>query len=427
MEKAMCTVTLDDVILDPSFVVVDPSLDVPPVLTVGGYSVKEITQDGYRAAASSLKIKYKGKSKKDIILAIAAKKVNMTIYKSLPSTRESFDTDVGAESDIDELQYEAFGISKPNASTRKTHNCPFLLLNVLFSDEFAERFGRLGDPATTDAMTQGQAGYEEPFWRDVQQACKNTTMGYAVLNFRHTEFDKAAIDPSQSHTIDHSWSKWRAIWKDLQSGYKKSDANFRQSGTHDSLFDNYILGRIDVLYLYFHLQIRPQLNEAVTESLRKGVFQDSGEKIIDYIATPSNKKRRSRSSPTSSVAGAIAQLSNQDSNIQEQKLKLMEEEVKQKQTIALEELGLHKQQFELATQKFILEKEICLGEIKKAEAESQKLCDEHQRFVTKEYISLTQQIIKLSKQCTDETSENYKTEIENLINILKRKRDEINI
>ena len=38
MEKAMRTVTLDDVVLDPSF-------DVPSVLTVGGYFLKEITQD----------------------------------------------------------------------------------------------------------------------------------------------------------------------------------------------------------------------------------------------------------------------------------------------------------------------------------------------------------------------------------------------
>lgn len=185
------------------------------------------------------------------------------------------------------------------------------------------------------------------------------------------------------------------------------------------------MGRTDVLYLYLHLQIRPQLTEAVTESLRKGVFQDSGETIINYVDTPSNKKRRS--SPTASVAGAISQFSDRDSNIQEQKFKLMEEEVKQKQAIALEELGLHKQQFELASQKFILEKEICIGEIKKAEAESQKMCDEHQRFVTEEYISLTQQIIMLGKQYTDETSENYKMEIDNLINILKRKRDEIKI
>ena len=98
----------------------------------------------------------------------------------------------------------------------------------------------------------------------------------------------------------------------------------------------------------------------------------------------------------------------------------MEDEVKQKQLLALEELGLHKKQFELSMQKFILEEKICIGEIKKAEAESQN-------NIIKEYTSLTQQIITLGKQSTDETSEIYKTEIENLINILKRKRDEINI
>ena len=211
-------------------------------------------------------------------------------------------------------------------------------------------------------------------------------MGYGVLNFRHPEFDKAGIDPSQSQIIDHSWSKWRAIWKDIQSGYKKSDANFRQSGTHDRLFEGYILGRIDVLYLHLHMQIKPQLHEAVTESLRKGVFQDSGDIIVNDDFTPSNKKRSLRSSPTTSVAGAISQFSDRDNNIQEQRMKLMVEEVeitKRNETIVLEKLDLQKQQIELEKEKFVFAKQKSIGEMKKSETENQKL-------MTDQYISLTQ-------------------------------------
>ena len=72
----------------------------------------------------------------------------MTIYKTMPisNAAESYDD---TSIHIDEMDYEALGITKPKA-TRKTHNCPFLLLNVLFSNAFAERFGSLGDPVIVE-------------------------------------------------------------------------------------------------------------------------------------------------------------------------------------------------------------------------------------------------------------------------------------
>ena len=53
--------------------------------------------------------------------------------------------------------------------------------------------------------------------------------------------------------------------------------------------------------------------------------------------------------------------------------------------------------------------------------------DEHQHYLTDQYSSLTQQIITLRKQHTDETSEENKSELEALMKILKKKRDEIDV
>ena len=91
MEAAMRTVTLDDVV-----VVVDGS-DVPQVLSVKGYPTQKITQDGYRFAASSLKIMYKSKSKKQIFAAIAQKKFNMGLYITMPDSNNT-------DSDVEPLQ-----------------------------------------------------------------------------------------------------------------------------------------------------------------------------------------------------------------------------------------------------------------------------------------------------------------------------------
>ena len=64
---------------------------------------------------------------------------------------------------------------------RKAKNCPFLVLNVIFSHDFAERFGQLGNPIHKDILTAGKALYpEELFWRDVRKSCTYTTMGVPI-------------------------------------------------------------------------------------------------------------------------------------------------------------------------------------------------------------------------------------------------------
>ena len=85
------------------------------------------------------------------------------------------------------------------------------------------------------------------------------------------------------------------------------------------------------------------------------------------------------------------------------------------------------EQLELEKQKFLLEKVKIETEIKKAESANQKMKDEHQRYLTDQLTSLTQQIISLRKQLQEESLEENKKEIENLIQIIMKKRDEIEI
>jgi hypothetical protein len=49
-------------------------------------------------------------------------------------------------------------------NTKKDTQCPYRLLNVLFSDEFAEDFGSLGNVADRVALDSGKAANDEALW-----------------------------------------------------------------------------------------------------------------------------------------------------------------------------------------------------------------------------------------------------------------------
>ena len=57
-----------------------------------------------------------------------------------------------------------------NKAPRKQVQCPFRLMNVLFSDEFAMDFADLGKIATRQVLDSGKAGNQQHFWEQVASA-----------------------------------------------------------------------------------------------------------------------------------------------------------------------------------------------------------------------------------------------------------------
>ena len=54
---------------------------------------------------------------------------------------------------------DEIGFTKP----KKTKNCPFLVLNVIFSLAFEDRLGRLGHSVHKDVLTEGKGRHNETF------------------------------------------------------------------------------------------------------------------------------------------------------------------------------------------------------------------------------------------------------------------------
>lgn len=142
-----------------------------------------------------------------------------------------------------------------NINLRKQIQCPFRLLNILFSDEFAERFQCLGNVATREMLDTGKAKHDEHFWSQVRIAFVSNNDSYDNLLFKTDKhfFDRDDIDCSK--IVPHGWKKLRDIWKFINGEYKLALVRFTASGTHLDNFFSFCNGRLDVYYLRLHLEI----------------------------------------------------------------------------------------------------------------------------------------------------------------------------
>lgn len=138
------------------------------------------------------------------------------------------------------------------------------------------------------------------------------------------------IDPSK--IVPHDWKKLRKIWKQLNPDYKGALTRFTLSGTHDSSFFSFCIGKLDVYYLRKNLEIWPNLAGFVEAALPDEVMMASDTPTVASINTSekSDKKRRARYD----IADAICEFtrSGMKSELASKKLHYMEREDLRKET-----------------------------------------------------------------------------------------------
>ena len=175
--------------------------------------------------------------------------------------------------------------------TRKQRQCSYRLLNILFSDEFSEDFSSVGNVATKQELDAGVASNNKGFWVRVQEVFVTKHPIYDKLQFNDDKFlMNTAIDPGENIQC-HDWKKLRCIWADLNSKYKVSLYNFTKSGNHESEFYGFCGGRLDVYYLWKHLQLKPGLNESVRAGLPAECEIES-DKPVSSLATSKKSKKQ---------------------------------------------------------------------------------------------------------------------------------------
>lgn len=112
---------------------------------VKGVAVAKIKHIDLRAICGKLSVSgYKNKRKLEMTQLIAMKKLSEEVYDQL---------------------FAEHSRSKITSTAPKQIQCLFRLINILFSDRFAERFACFGDVPTREEIDK-PGGKNETFWKD---------------------------------------------------------------------------------------------------------------------------------------------------------------------------------------------------------------------------------------------------------------------
>jgi hypothetical protein len=238
--KALLEVTWDDVVED----------DKGEALSIIGYEFQLLTSVQLRTICSRLELKGLKNARKSVMIdAIKAKYRFVKGYNTLDATQK-------------QLQ-EA---NKPGSTaTRKEAQCTFRLINLLFSDKFAEDFSNTGRTPTREEIDRGAvANHNLQFWDRVRADFVNEIDEYHLLEIDEEDrqlFAEHGSDIDPGKIVPHSATKLRDIWKELNAEYKRAMLRFTTSGEHNSNFNDYCYGKLDTYYLYKTLKrTRPGLN-----------------------------------------------------------------------------------------------------------------------------------------------------------------------
>ena len=197
------------------------------------------------------------------------------------------------------------------SKTRKEPQCTHRLINVLFSDEFAEKFAHLGDVADRVVLDSGKAANDQHFWEDVQKAFAVEDELIDTIHFRDDDVFHDMDDIDATKIVPHDWKKLRAIWKGINADYKGAISRFSLSGTHSSNFYDFCNGKQDTYYLRKYLELKPNLTGFVEADLPEDTFIESIDKVTPKLSpSSSSSKRKRRENGDTAVAEALRELNN---------------------------------------------------------------------------------------------------------------------
>ncbi|KAE8969692.1 hypothetical protein PR003_g19556 [Phytophthora rubi] len=274
--------------------------NVAIVLKVKGKDTKETKYTEVRAFCARVGIRaYKNKSKAMLLEMIAQKIKNDKVYQPIFEAKRAQRLD----------------------PVRKQIQCPFRLMNVMFSSELVDRFIALADRRSRVDL-DGPVSIEVLYWTDIRSSFVDDTPSddFDYLVAAHPALDPHKIDPGKivPHTAEHL----RSIWHTSHAAYKKALVRFTKSGTNGDDFYRFCGGRLDALYVHLHILKRPGLTATVNQELPDEVYYESEDdpKIIS----------ESRSQKKSDVAEAIREFVNQRESMEERKYRFLEKKEPQR-------------------------------------------------------------------------------------------------
>ncbi|RLN87610.1 hypothetical protein BBJ28_00017351 [Nothophytophthora sp. Chile5] len=109
---------------------------------------------------------------------------------------------------------------------KRTKNCMFRLLNVLFSSHFFDAFLESGNQLRRDQLDQGGS----TFWCDVSVAFSTSNPEYDDVISDDAVFE--SVNPAEA--ISHSAAKLQRMWREVSGNFARAEAGSKVSGQHSN-------------------------------------------------------------------------------------------------------------------------------------------------------------------------------------------------
>jgi hypothetical protein len=226
-------------------------------------AVDQLTRELCDYSDSGMPIGFNGKKWSNIFcvkIRTACNRLNVKGHKNLQNGDM---TDLNISTYKNKNAYELLNQDAATnlQSTRKEVQCPYRLMNILFSDEFPHDFSKIGNNASQQDLDTAKAANNEGCWKRISIAFMDNSIGdFGCFKFKYDDvFVFENID--RSKIVQQDWRKLRAMWKSVNAEYKASLIRFTQSGSHDDNFYGYSSGKKDVYYLRLVLDLKPNLND----------------------------------------------------------------------------------------------------------------------------------------------------------------------
>ena len=162
---------------------------------------------------------------------------------------------------------------------RKTRHCPFRLLNVLFSDEFSDNSGRLGDVTKASQPTENDAK-DKVFWTRVKEAFPDPDNSCGVSHFANSKVLQGDIDVNPSEIQQHDWEKLSKICHNVQEQWKEAAGRQTRSGAHDDDLHAFCGGFKDACCLHEWPETKPGLADSAAATLPPNCAVESNEDCV---------------------------------------------------------------------------------------------------------------------------------------------------
>ncbi|KAE8892887.1 hypothetical protein PF011_g14021 [Phytophthora fragariae] len=185
--------------------------------------------------------------------------------------------------------------------TRRTRNCMFRLLNVLFSERFFQAFLASGNQLSRSELDQGGS----TFWRDIAAAFDALDIEFDSVISDDAVFDD--VDPSQ--TMAHSAAKLQRMWREVAGKFARAEAGSKKSGDNSNDFWDFCDGRADVYYLHLWCEHRGSGREFCAANLYADNEDDSQKEGMHQGKTVNRKRRKtSQADALATLADSVAQI-----------------------------------------------------------------------------------------------------------------------